>query len=68
MFAQGTDYPENVKAQNQATKATRQAEKNIAKEVKNNPKHLWSYTNTKMETRMGIADLTETGKGDDMTV
>ena len=31
-------------------------------------RHLRIYTNTKMKTRMGIADLTETGKGDDKTV
>ena len=55
------DYLDYTKARNQARKATRQAvktlEQSIAKDIKSNPKHFWSYARSKMKTRPRIGDL-----------
>ena len=49
------------KIRNQVRRLTRKSknimEKNIAKNVKNNPKAFWKYTQTKLKTRSGIPDL-----------
>ena len=48
-------------SRNQAKKATRQAvktlEQSIAKDIKSNPKHFWSYARSKIKTRPRVADL-----------
>lgn len=55
------DYNAYVRARNQARWATRNAvkifEKAIAKEIKSNPKSFWKYTNSKLKTKTGIAEL-----------
>lgn len=58
---EGIDYQKYAKARNQAKstcrKAIKQYEKKIAKEAKTNPKAFYSYANSKLVTREGIADL-----------
>ena len=55
------DYLDYTKARNQARKATRQAvktlEQSIAKDIKSNPKHFWSYARSKMKIRPRVGDL-----------
>ena len=59
----GKDYLEYAKARNQAKGACRQAtrdyEKSVARQAKQNPKALYAYVNSKMKTREGIADLVD---------
>ena len=54
-------YEEYCKVRNQVRNLTRKAvinkEKEIAKEVKKNPKKFWQYTQSKTKTRTGISDL-----------
>ena len=55
------NYVKYTKARNQARWATRQAmkgyEKQIAKNIKKNPKPLWKYVKSKSKTRDSIPDL-----------
>ena len=57
----GKRYEEYCKVRNQVRNLTRKAvinkEKEIAKEVKKNPKKFWQYTQSKTKTRTGISDL-----------
>ncbi|VDI46292.1 Hypothetical predicted protein [Mytilus galloprovincialis] len=54
-------YREFCKTRNKVKKLTRKAvkmkEKEIAKQVKNNPKKFWHYVKSKTKTRTGISDL-----------
>lgn len=54
-------YREYCKLRNQVKTLTRKAvkskEKEIASEIKENPKKFWSYVNSKTKTRTGISDL-----------
>ena len=61
------DYEKYAKARNQARwechKAKKIFERTLAKEAKRNPKAIFSYVNSKLKTKTGIADLhIETGK------
>ena len=61
------DYIDYCKSRNQARwecrKAKKEFEHELAKESKTNPKAFYSYVNSKLKTRSGIANLdTETGK------
>ena len=61
------DYAKYAKARNQARWECRKAkkifERTLAKEAKRNPKAIFSYVNSKLKTKTGIADLDiETGK------
>jgi hypothetical protein len=55
------DYKEYCSARNKATtevkRAKRDFEKQIAKEVKKNPKTFWKYVNSKMKTTTRVSDL-----------
>ena len=57
----GQDYLLFARAQNQARWASRskvrEFEKQLAKNIKTNPKTLRSYVNSKVKTRSGVADL-----------
>ena len=57
----GKRYEEYCKVRNQVRNLTRKAvinkEKEIAKEVKKNPKKFWQYTQSKTKTGTGISDL-----------
>ena len=62
----GVDYLAYARIRNQARwecrKAKKQFERSLAKEAKRNPKAVFSYANSRMKTRSGIADLqTEEG-------
>ena len=62
----GVAYLAYARIRNQARwecrKAKKQFERSLAKEAKRNPKAVFSYANSRMETRSGIADLqTEEG-------
>ena len=56
------------KLKNQIRRLTRKGkkimEKNIAKQIKTNPKSFWSYTQSKLKTRSGIPDLEKDQNGD----
>lgn len=58
---EGTDYLHYTRARNQVKSSCRAAvkshEKNIARNVKQNPKAFFSYAKSKLKTRDGIADL-----------
>ena len=61
------DYEKYAKARNQVRWECRKAkkifERTLAKEAKRNPKDIFSYVNSKLKTKTGIADLDiETGK------
>ena len=61
------DHDKYAKARNQARWEYRKAkeifERTLAKEAKRNPKAIFSYVNSKLKTKIGIADLDiETGK------
>ena len=61
------DYEKYAKARNQARWECRKAKKifqrTLAKDAKRNPKDIFSYVNSKLKTKTGIADLDiETGK------
>ena len=61
------DYEKYAKARNQARwecrKAKKISERTLAKEAKRNPTAIFSYVNSKLKTKTGIADLDiETGK------
>ena len=61
------EYEKYAKARNQARWECRKAkkifERTLAKEAKRNPKAIFSYVNSKLKTKTGIADLDiETGK------
>ena len=61
------DYEKYAKSRNQARWECRKAkkifERTLAKEAKRNPKAIFSYVNSKLKTKTGIADLDiETGK------
>jgi hypothetical protein len=55
------DYENYIKARNDATKEVRKAkkkyERNLAEEVKNNPKAFWKYVRSKTKVKTGIKDL-----------
>lgn len=55
------DYQNYIRANNEARKACRKAqrqlEQTVASNAKNNPKAFWSYVNSKTKTRSGVADL-----------
>ena len=57
----GKRYEEYCKVRNKVRNLTRKAvinkEKEIAKEIKKNPKKFWQYTQSKTKTRTGISDL-----------
>lgn len=57
----GMVYNEYCRARNAAkssvTKARREFEKSIAKQIKSNPKKNWQYIKNKSKTKVGIADL-----------
>ena len=57
----GLDYLSYVCARNEATTKVRKAkleyDKNIAKNIKVNPKHFWKYVNTKLKQKQGIGPL-----------
>ena len=57
----GQDHRIYAKARNQVRWESRKAmkffERNIAKEARDNPKSFWAYVNSKLKTRVGIADL-----------
>ena len=57
----GADYLAYACIRNQARwecrKAKKQFERSLAKEAKRNPKAVFSYANSRMKTRSGIADL-----------
>jgi hypothetical protein len=61
----GKDYDLYARARNQAKKACRDAvketEKSVAMKAKQNPKAFYAYARTKLNTRDGIADLTDGG-------
>ena len=61
------DYDKHAKDRNQARWECRKAKENfertLAKEAKRNPKAIFSYVNSKLKTKTGIANLDiETGK------
>ena len=49
----------NNKARKQCRKANKVYEKKVAEESKTNPKMFFSYTNSKIKSKTGIADLTK---------
>ena len=59
----GKDYLQYARSRNaaksEARKALRDYEKEIAKKAKRNPKAFYSYVNTKLKSRPGIAVLSE---------
>ena len=62
----GVDYLAYARIRHQARwecrKANKEFERSLAKEAKSNPKAVFSYANSRMKTRSGIADLqTEEG-------
>lgn len=56
-----SDYIEFRRASNKCKKICKKAKKdyetNVAKDAKQNPKKFWSYINSKLKTKSGIADL-----------
>ena len=50
----------NNKARKECRKSQIRHEKTIAKEAKKNPKLFYSYANSKIKSRTGVADLTKT--------
>ena len=55
------DYQDNCKVRNKCTKVTRLAkrkyEKNIVKNMKENPKDFWAYVRQKTKAKSGVSDL-----------
>ena len=55
------DYLSYAKARNQARSACRKAvrlyEKDIASQIKQNPKHFWRYVKSKLNVRHGVPNL-----------
>ncbi|KAK3094441.1 hypothetical protein FSP39_001785 [Pinctada imbricata] len=62
----GKKYIEYVRARNQTKKIVRKAkiqmEKEIAKDVKTNPKKFWQYANSKRKAKSGISELKYTSQ------
>ena len=60
---EGSDYLLYAKARNQAKgvcrSAVRDYERSIAKQAKSNPKAFYSYANSKLKTKQGVADLVD---------
>ena len=65
-------YREYCKACNQVRKLTRKAkleyEKNLANQIKSNPKKFWNYVNSKTKVSSGIPPLSVTGNESDTEV
>ena len=63
----GEKYKEYCRVRNKVKSLTRNAvkskEKEIAKEIKNNPKKFWQYTKSKTKTKTGISDLIMNNEG-----
>ena len=61
IYGEREKYRKYVKLRNQVKNMIRKAkavmEKDIAKDVKNNPKRFWKYANSKSKTKSGISEL-----------